>query len=102
MRRSAAAVVLAALLAGGCVTMGRDFPAEPVASIANGKTTKADLRGAFGEPFQTGIEDGLETWTWYLIKYRGSRKATSKELHVTFDQNGLVKTYSFTSTRPPR
>ena len=101
MKRFLAPLVLLALLAGGCVTMGRDFPSDPVRSIVNGTTTREDIRSAFGQPYQTGIEDGMETWTYYRIRYRGPKKTQSKELHITFDRQGVVDSYSFTSTAPP-
>jgi outer membrane protein assembly factor BamE (lipoprotein component of BamABCDE complex) len=102
MKRFLAPLVLLALLAGGCVTMGRDFPTDPVKSIVNGKTTREDVRNAFGQPYQTGIEDGMESWTYYKIKYRGPKESKSKELHITFDKKGVVDSHSFTSTEPPR
>ena len=95
-------VVLAVFLIAGCVTMGQDFPAAPVKSIVNGKTTKDQVRATFGAPYQTGIEDGMETWTYYRIRYRGPKKTQSKELHISFDKQGVVDSYSFTSTEPPR
>ncbi len=102
MKRFLASLALLTLLAGGCVTMGRDFPTSPVKLIVNGKTTREEIRNTFGQPYQTGIEDGMETWTYYKIKYRGTKETTSKELHITFDKNGVVDSHSFTSTEPPR
>jgi len=100
MRRFLASLALLAFVAGGCVTMGRDFPTDQVRSIENGRTTRQEIRSAFGEPYQTGVEDGLETWTYYRIRYRASGSARSKELHLTFDEQGVVRSHSFTSTEP--
>lgn len=102
MKKLLISLAVMALLASGCVTMGRDFASEPVKSIVNGKSTKEDIRTAFGQPYQTGIEDGMESWTYYKIKYRGPKKTKSKELHITFDKNGVVDSHSYTSTEPPR
>ena len=93
---------LAVLLLTGCVTTGRDFPADPVKSIVNGKTTKEDVRQMFGAPYQTGIEDGRESWTYYRIRHRGAGRTESKELHIVFDKKGLVESYSFSETSPQR
>lgn len=102
MKKALVFLVLTAFLGTGCVTMGRDFPTDPVKSIVNGKTTREDVRAAFGTPYQMGIEDGMESWTYYKIRYRGPKKTRSKELHITFDKQGIVDSHSFTSTEPPR
>ena len=78
--------------------MGHDFPSDPVVKIVNGKTVQAEIRITFGDPYQQGIENGKSTWTYYLIKYRGSRTVRSKELHIVFDGNDVVVSYSFSTT----
>jgi hypothetical protein len=88
------------LIAAGCVTVGRDFPGEPVKKIVNGTTTRDEIRATFGEPYQKGIDNGGESWTYYRVNYRGSAPVQSKELYVVFDSRGIVESHSFTETVP--
>jgi outer membrane protein assembly factor BamE (lipoprotein component of BamABCDE complex) len=105
VRVSAVAGVLAlALLLASCAALstGRDFPSpKPGAEIKNGATAKADLLRMFGEPTQVGVKDGDQTWTWYYFKKgAGKNGDLSKQLEVTFNAQGIVKSYSFSSNFP--
>lgn len=96
-------VVLATLLVScAALSTGRDFPSpKPGAEIKNGATSKADLLRMFGEPTQVGVKDGDQTWTWYYFKKGAGRDADlSKQLEVTFNAQGIVKSYSFSSNFP--
>jgi hypothetical protein len=96
-------VVLAvSLTACAALTTGRDFTSpKPGAEIKNSATTKAELLRMFGEPTQMGMKDGDQTWTWYYWK-KGSGKEgdLAKQLEVTFDPRGIVKSHSFSSNFP--
>ena len=90
------------LAACSALSKGRDFPSpKPGAEIKNGATTKADLLKMYGEPTQVGMKDGDQTWTWYYFK-KGSGKDgdLSKQLEATFNPQGVVKSYSFSSNFP--
>jgi SmpA / OmlA family len=82
--------------------VGRDFPTpKPGAEIQNGATTKADLLRMYGEPTQVGVKDGEQTWTWYHWREeKGKEGGLSKQLDVTFNAQGVVKSYSFSSNFP--
>jgi len=91
-----------ALAACSALSTGRDFPSvKPGMEIKNGATSKADLLKMFGEPTQVGIKDGDQTWTWYYFQ-KGSGKDgdLSKQLEVTLNAQGTVKSYSFSSNFP--
>ncbi len=88
------------LLAAGCVSIGRDFPGGPVTKVVNGTTTREEIRATFGEPYQKGIDNGKESWTYYRVRYRASTPVQSKELYVVFDSRGVVESHSFTETTP--
>ena len=88
------------LLLAGCVSVGREFPTPTPAMIQDGVTTRAELLRRFGSPTQVGIEDGDQTWTWVHVRASGLGLPVSKELHVKFDERGLVKSYSYTSNLP--
>ena len=49
LMRTATAALL--LLAVACVSSGRDFPAGPIPALKPGRTTQAQVRKAFGEPW---------------------------------------------------
>lgn len=98
MKKVLAAVSLVALLCAACITVGRNFPAGEVSRIEIAKTSKADMLSMFGEPYQRGLEDGKETWTYVWIRY--GRNTVSKELYVRFLKSGLVDTYSFSTSMP--
>lgn len=88
------------LLLAGCVSIGREFPTPTTDTIKNGITTRAELQQRFGLPVQEGIEDGHRTWTWIHVKTGPGGQTLSKQLHVKFDERGIVKSYSFTSNHP--
>ncbi len=88
------------LLLAGCVSVGREFPTPTPEMIKSGYTTRAELLRLFGSPTQVGIEDGYQTWTWLDVKAGGFGPLLSKELHVKFDERGIVKSYSYTSNLP--
>ena len=67
VRRSVALAV--ACLTLGCVSAGREFPVDAVNELVIGTTTRADVEQLFGEPWLTGIEDGLPTYTYGRIRY---------------------------------
>jgi len=101
MKRSLSLTVLTVvLLLTGCVSVGREFPTPTQEEIKNGVTTKAELLQRFGSPTQVGIENGDHTWTWVYIRAGGVGRPLSKQLHVKFDDRGVVKAYSYTSSLP--
>jgi hypothetical protein len=76
-------------------SVGRPFPVEQVRQIEIGATTKADIRQTFGDPWRTGIEDGFKTWTYGEYSVNNSR-----DLVIRFDEQDVVKSYSFSSSFP--
>jgi outer membrane protein assembly factor BamE (lipoprotein component of BamABCDE complex) len=94
-----AAAAAAALLAG-CVTVGRDFPAKQVAKLHIGTTTQEQVRGLFGTPWRTGVEDGQRTWTYGHYHYTLLGNTQTRDLVVRFDEHNVVASYSFNSTNP--
>ncbi len=81
----------------GCMPsmMGRPFPVQKVRQIELNKTTKAEIRQMFGEPWRTGIEDGKRTWT-----YAEYSTSFARDLVIRFDEHGVVRSYSFSSSLP--
>ena len=80
----------------GCMpSVGRPFPVQRVRQIEIGATTQEDVRQMFGSPWRTGIEDGFKTWTYGEYSVNNSR-----DLLIRFDDKGVVKSYSFSSSFP--
>ena len=80
----------------GCMpTMGEPFPVKRVRQIELEKTTMAQIRQMFGDPWRTGLEDGFRTWTYgeYTMKM-------TRDLIIRFDKQNVVKSYSFSSSYP--
>jgi hypothetical protein len=91
---------VALLLLAGCVSFkaGREFPSPEPSTIVAGKTGKSELRRAFGEPYEVGLDSGDPTWTWFFGRSGGEDR--SKSLTVRFNADGTVKSYSFSSNFP--
>ena len=94
----AAAVGAAALLLAGCFSVGRSFEVAPVRRLEIGRTTRAEVRQMFGEPWRTGLEDGQPTWTYGHYRYSLFGDAKTRDLVVRFDSGGVVQSYTFNST----
>ena len=80
----------------GCMpTVGETFPFYKVRQIEVEKTTMAEIREMFGEPWRTGLENGERTWT-----YGEYSKNITRDLVIRFDDQNVVKSYSFSSSVP--
>ncbi len=96
LRTFTALTLLAALslpITGCMPTVGRAFPVYKIRQIEIDKTTKTEVRQMFGDPWRTGLENGKRTWTYgeYGVKI-------SRDLVIRFDDEDVVKTYSFSSS----
>jgi outer membrane protein assembly factor BamE (lipoprotein component of BamABCDE complex) len=95
-----AALCIVVTLVGCTTTQGNSALTnrESVASIKEGKTTKADISRMFGAPAgTTKSTDGTEGWVY---SYSSANMAPffasvkMKQLSVNFDKNGVVSSYS--------
>ena len=99
MKYLIASVLLGSLLAfGGCGTVGKDFDASKVLKIANGTTTRAEIRKMFGEPFKMGTQNGLPVWVYEYNLYYSIEADKSKNLVVIFGSDGVVQSHQFMSS----
>jgi len=92
-------LVLFALVAG-CVSTGRDFDGAKAPLIKNGVTTKSQIQGWFGYPYMTGIDNGDEAWTYSYSKTVPSGQTLIKTLYIVFDDAGVVKSHTFSTSFP--
>ena len=98
MRRADAVLALAVLL-GGCAALQPGLPDKPMfrdtrtnvataaAQVVPGRTTKAELAAALGEPETLKFDGGLEVW---LYRTRPVR-TTQPELLVLFGPDGVAR-----------
>ncbi len=114
----ASSLVLGTVLFTGCAVKTGNDRIENVTQdnilnmIKDGKSTKADVRKAFGEPRNIGFMDnGLEKWEYHHSRsvqkgvnyvpvvnwFVKGTDDTKKTLIVLFDGN-VVKTHSFSSS----
>ena len=83
----------------GCFSVGQEFAGSRVPEIKIGKTTKQQVTDIFGTPWRTGIEDGRTTWTYGIYKYSLFGADDTQDLLIRFDPQGVVRSYTFSSTR---
>jgi hypothetical protein len=101
-RRSAALLtVFAALTLAACFNVGRHFPHGDIpAALHLGATTQRDVRERLGEPWRTGWEDGMRTWTYGHYRYSLFAPAHTRDLVLRFDADGVLRSYTYNSTEP--
>jgi len=90
---------LAATQLTGCFTVGQEFAGSKVPEIKIGQTTKQDITNIFGRPWRTGMEDGHTTWTYGIYKYSLFGADDTQDLLIRFDNQGVVRSYTFNSSR---
>lgn len=113
-----ACLILACFL-GGCLTYGNEaIRTETDQSlgqkITRGKTTKAEVKAALGDPMSTGLTDsGNEQWMYMLgsstpgavnfIPYvnlvASQSTAQSKTISILFDKRGVVINYTMNDSQ---
>ena len=107
-----------ALALAGCASVGNEsLRAETESSVQDklveGKSTKAEVRQAFGSPLKTVFgEGGSEVWTYEFTNvsldaigyvpvvrwFASSSSGTKKELVVLFDTAGVVRRFSMSES----
>lgn len=97
LHRLGVIVGLAAVLAAGCATVGRDFPGDFAAGIELNRTTRAQVEQALGPPFRRGLDSGLPTATYLYYRVGLFGRPVTKDLTVTYAPDGTVTAYTFNS-----
>jgi len=111
-------VVALVLCLSGCSSMGNkvlknESSQTTSTKIIHGKTTKSEVRSMYGDPMETNYTDsGNEIWKYHFTKnqlkignfipvaslFASGTKGKKKELVVFFDQNGVVKKHSMSTS----
>ena len=81
-----------------CISLGKDFPVSHVPAIKIGQTTKSEVRKLFGSPWLSGNQDGELAWTYGNYDYSVFGEREAKDLVIQFDYNGVVTTFTFSTT----
>ena len=99
-RSIATRVALVALGAGSCGGSGVPFPSEPIHSIVVGRTSRAELVAALGQPGSSEESPGgsVSIWTQHESSIFGPTRG--RTLTVRFGPTGLVRAYEFESSFP--
>jgi hypothetical protein len=65
-------------------------PAAAQSSIAVGKSTKADIQAALGQPTKVPFDSGFEVWVY---RWPGAQKThrAATELVILFEPSGVVR-----------
>ena len=82
----------------GCATVGESFEFKGTDKLVVGKTTKAEVLKQYGDPFRVGFDSGDLKWTYGFYKYSLFGSSDTKDLAITFDKNGLVKDYTYSTS----
>jgi hypothetical protein len=92
-------LMMLVLAGAGCASVGHEFPAGQVQTIRIGETSQNDIINTFGNPWRTGIDNGLKTWTYgnYYVTLFGENEA--EDLVIKFDKRGMVSSYNYNSTK---
>lgn len=86
----------------GCISVGRHFPTGPIPQLHIGTTTQQQVLDSFGPPWRTGIDDGQRTWTYGYYHYSLFASPIARDLVIKFDQQGVVASYNYNTTRSSR
>jgi len=81
-----------------CARIGKDFNSQIVREIKIGKTTQNDIIMMFGKPWRKGIDNGITMWTYGRYTYRIIGETDTKDLIIKFNNDGIVKSYTFNTT----
>lgn len=92
--------IFSIVLLGACATVGKPFNDSNVKGLKKGITTKLQILEMFGFPFKEGIENGIDTWTYFEEESSLFGPSLQKDLMISFDKNNVVKSFRYSSTNP--
>jgi len=115
MKKLIAAICVSFALSGCATshfTAGRDFSSSNVSSITKGKTTTAELKSLFGEPYaKSAVSETDEKWVYtytngsahaqsYVVTMKVTTTGTQKTLDVLI-RNDVVINHTFSEGPAP-
>jgi outer membrane protein assembly factor BamE (lipoprotein component of BamABCDE complex) len=82
----------------GCANVGNKFETAKVVEIKAGETRQAEILELLGQPWRKGLENGALTWTYAHYRYSAFSPFKSDDLVIKFENNGVVKSYTFNTS----
>ncbi len=103
MRRSAKVISRLVMIVSiswlaGCANVGNKFETAKVVEIKAGETRQAEILELLGQPWRKGLENGALTWTYAHYRYSAFSPFKSDDLVIKFENNGVVKSYTFNTS----
>ncbi len=95
-------VLVAGLFLQGCGTTGKNFDESAADKIVVGSTTRTDVLVMLGKPFKKGIQNDKEVWIYEYNKYQALGDDTSKDIFITFDDQGVVESRQLMVNKGPQ
>jgi len=92
--------VLVLALPLGCATIGKNFDSSQLSWLKSSETTKSQVLEKLGQPWRVGLDSGDQTWTYGYYEYRAFSDSNSKDLVLHFTPDGVVKTYTLSTSFP--
>ncbi len=89
-------VMVCAVMASACGTVGKNFDTSRIKDIKNQVTTKSEILDWFGLPFKEGTENGSLMWTYQFDKYLAGT-TESRDLVILFNEKNQVKAFRYSS-----
>jgi len=96
------AVLMVGLALAGCGTTGKNFDETLVDSIVPGSTSRTDVLVILGKPFKKGIQNNKEVWIYEYNQYKAIGDETSKDIFITFNQDGIVESRQLMVNKGPQ
>ncbi|MBN1423854.1 hypothetical protein JXA88_04790 [Candidatus Fermentibacteria bacterium] len=91
-------VLLTLVVVMACAGVGRRFAVDRVADLTPGVTTQADVINMLGQPWRTGLDNGLVTWTYARYRWSLFSGSSATDLVARFDDRGVLVSSTFNTT----
>ena len=91
--------ILMVIFTASCVTRGKNFTSD-TSWIATKTTTRSEVKSKLGDPFSVGKSSNGVSWTYGYYKHTLFGKSFNKELKFTWNADGTVQAFTFTSSFP--
>jgi len=100
MKRGTLLFGLLALAVAGCVSTGQNFDSSKAYLIRQNQTDRVQITEWFGPPYMKGLDNGDEAWIYNFSKSSAGGATNVKNLYVVFDERGMVKSFTFSTSFP--
>jgi len=92
-------IVLSAAFASSCVTRGKNFSSD-TSWIRVDDTKQQEVQQRLGQPFAVGASNTGPSWTYGYYRHNIFGKSLTKELKLSWNDDGSVRVFTFSSSFP--